>query len=450
MGFPAGFVWGVASSAYQIEGAAYEDGKGETVWDRFSRRPGAVHDGHTGDVACDHYHRYAEDFRLMAELGIRHHRFSVCWPRLLPEGTGRLNEAGLDHYDRLIDAMLENGITPWLTLFHWEYPMALQQRGAWENPDSPKWFAEYARAVAARYADRVGHFFTLNEPQCFIGLGYVTGEHAPGLKLPVDATIPMAHNALIAHGLAVQALRAESPRAKIGYAPCSSPICPATDAEADVEAARGAYFSTPADRGFFSTAWWSDPALLGRYPEDGLKLYGQYLPALFERDLATICQRLDYYGQNIYSGSFVKAGPSGPEPVKLPVGTAKTGMNWPVTPECLYWGPKFLSERYGVPVIITENGMADLDAVSRDGKVHDPARQNYLSRYIEQFRRAADDGVPVAGYFCWSFLDNFEWAMGYRDRFGLVYVDYETQRRIPKDSAYWYQGVIESNGAVLF
>ncbi len=450
MGFPKDFVWGVAMSAYQIEGAADVE-KGQSVWDAFSRRPGSVFGGHTGDVACDHYHRYQEDLTLMAELGVKNYRFSVNWPRLLPDGTGKPGEAGLAFYDRLIDGMLARGITPWMTLFHWEYPMALQARGAWENPDSPKWFAEYAALVARRYGDRVKNFFTLNEPQCFIGLGYCTGEHAPGIRLPLDATIPMSHHALLAHGLAVQAIRAGAPGAKVGYVPCASPAYPASDSSEDVEAARSAYFSVPEDpaRWFWNVSWWSDPAILGRYPEDGLRLYGKYLPKGYENDLPTIRQKLDYYGQNIYHGQKFKAGPNGPEEVAQPLGSPKTAMNWPVTPECLYWGPKFLCERYGLPLVIAENGMSDLDAISVDGCVHDPARQNYLGRYLRALKRAAEDGVPVAGYFHWSFLDNFEWAYGYNDRFGLVYVDFETQTRQPKDSAFWYKAVMETNGETL-
>lgn len=451
MGFQRDFAWGVATSAYQIEGAAYEDGKGLNVWDAFARWPGKVFGGHTGDVACDHYHRYGEDLHLMAALGVKNYRFSVSWGRIFPEGTGAPSEKGLAFYDRLIDGMLESGVAPWLTLFHWEYPLALEARGAWRNPDSPKWFADYAALIAGRYGDRVKNFFTLNEPQCFIGLGYVSGEHAPGLQLPLDGAIPMSHRALTAHGLAVQALRASAPGARVGYAPCSSPAIPATDSKEDFEAARRAYFQMPGDpaRWFWNVCWWSDPAILGQYPEDGLRLYGRYLPRGYEKDLGTICQKLDFYGQNIYQGVPVRAGLNGPEQVPLPPGTAKTGMNWPVTPECLYWGPKFLWERYGLPIVIAENGMSNLDCVALDGGVHDPSRVDYLHRYLRELRRAVEDGVPIAGYFHWSFLDNFEWAMGYNDRFGLVYVDFATQTRIPKDSASWYKAVMESNGGNL-
>jgi beta-glucosidase len=329
--------------------------------------------------------------------------------------------------------------------------MALQAKGAWENPDSPRWFSDYVQLIARRYGDRVKDFFTLNEPQCFVGLGYTTGEHAPGLRLPLDATIQMSHHALTAHGLAVQALRASVPEARVGYAPCSTPACPVSESPEDIEAARQATFRMPQDpaRWFWNVSWWSDPAILGHYPEDGLKRYGRYLPKGYEKDLPVICQKLDYYAQNIYNGFFVRAGADGPEIVPPPRGAAKTGIGWPVTPECLYWGPKFLCERYHLPLIIAENGMSDLDALSLDGKVHDPARINYLHRYLRQLLRAAGEGVPVAGYFHWSFLDNFEWAKGYDDRFGLVYVDYETQERLPKDSAVWFKAAMEANGENL-
>ena len=296
---------------------------------------------------------------------------------------------------------------------------------------APDGFPTSFKLAARRYGDRVKDFFTLNEPQCFIGMGYTAGQHAPGLKLPLDSTIAMSHRVLTAHGLAVQALRANAPGARVGYAPCSSPACPATEAPEDVEAARQAYFQVPEDpaRWFWNASWWSDPAILGRYPEDGLQRYGQYLPRDYEADLPVICQKLDNYAQNIYNGFFVRAGAEGPEVVPPPPGAAKTGSGWPVTPECLYWGPKFLCERYDLPLIIAENGMSDLDAVSLDGQVHDAARINFLHRYLRALKRAAGEGAPVAGYFHWSFLDNFEWANGYSDRFGLVYVGVGITRR---------------------
>ncbi|MDD7175960.1 MAG: GH1 family beta-glucosidase [Clostridiales bacterium] len=450
MGFREDFIWGAATASYQVEGAAREDGRGESIWDRFSHTPGKVFHGDTGDVACDHYHRFAEDAALMRELGIRNYRFSVAWPRLMPEGTGAVNQKGIDFYNRLIDTLLEQGITPFMTLFHWDYPSALQARGAWENPDSPKWFEDYVALCARSFGDRVHNFLTFNEPQCFIGLGYVKGIHAPGLLLPDSSTIPMSHHVLKAHGLAVKALRELAPGARVGYAPCGEPCIPASDSEADIEAARRSYFGVTDDWSW-SISWWSDPALLGAYPEQGLQKFGRYLPRGWERDLEIIHQPLDYYAQNIYNGHVVRAADNadGWENVPFPAGAPKTAIQWFISPDALYWGPKFLYERYKTPFLITENGMSCHDAVSLDGKVHDPNREDYMHRYLLAYRRAAEEGVDARGYFAWSLMDNYEWASGYNERFGLVHVDYQTQKRTVKDSAYWYKRVMESNGVIL-
>ena len=453
MGFKKGFIWGAATAAYQIEGAAYEDGKGLSVWDRFSHTPGKVFEGHTGDLACDHYHLMAQDLGLMEKLGIRNYRFSVSWPRLLPEGIGRINEKGVAFYDRLIDGLLERGIRPFMTLFHWDFPIELFKRGGWENPDSSGWFEELALLCGRRFGDRVKDFIPLNEPQCFIGLGHVSGEHAPGLKVPLSSSIPMSHHVLTANGKACRVLRETVRDVNLGYAPCGSPAIPVSEAPDDIQAAREAYFSVPrdAERWYWNVSWWSDPVMLGSYPQQGLQIYGRYLPERWESDLPLIRQKLDYYAQNIYQGGLVRAAQTGQgwEQILHQPGIAKTASDWPVTPDCLYWGPRFLYERYKTPVLITENGMAGTDAVSLDGKVHDAARENYLHRYLLALRRAADDGVDAAGYFHWSLLDNFEWAKGYAERFGLVYVDYQTMARIPKESAAWYRVVMESNGGNL-
>ncbi len=453
MSFRKDFIWGAATASYQIEGAAYEDGKGLSVWDRFSREPGKVLEGHTGDVACDHYHRFKEDVALMKAMGVKNYRFSLSWPRLLPQGVGEVNEAGVAFYNALIDELIANGIRPFVTLFHWDYPSALQAKGAWENPDSPKWFEEYATLVAQRFGDRVKDFITLNEPQCFIGLGYGKGEHAPGYQLPLSATVAMSHHVMVAHGLAVKALRKYAPGCRVGYAPCGNPRIPASDDPRDIEAARKAYFMVNDYPPFwaFNISWWSDPPMLGKYPEQGLKLLGQYLPEGWEKDLETIHQPLDYYCQNIYNGDVVRAADNelGFEMVPQPVGHPKTAIQWPITPDALYWGPKFLYERYKTPFIISENGMSSHDAVSIDGKVHDPNRQDYMHRYLKAYKRAAEDGVDAIGYLAWSLMDNFEWAYGYTERFGMVYVDYETQERIVKDSFYWYKTVMEENGENL-
>jgi len=453
MSFCKDFIWGVATASYQIEGAAYEDGKGLSVWDCFSHVPGKVLEGHNGDTACDHYRLFKQDVALMKAMGVKNYRFSLSWPRLIPQGTGPVNEAGVAFYNRLIDELLANGIRPFVTLFHWDYPQALQQKGAWENPESPLWFEEYATLCAKRFGDRVKDFITFNEPQCFIGLGYIVGEHAPGLRMPPVSTIPMSHHVLKAHGLAVKALRKHAPGCRIGFAPCGDARIPASAKPADVDAARKAYLSVPNDPfGWaFSVTWWSDPVMLGKYPEDGLKYFGQYLPKEWEKDMALIHQPLDFYGQNIYNGRMVRAADNaqGYEEVQPPVGHGKTAIQWAVTPEALYWGPRFLHERYKTPFIITENGMSCIDVVSLDGKVHDPQRQDYMHRYLQAYKRACEDGVDAIGYFSWSLMDNFEWAYGYTDRFGLVYVDYQTQERIVKDSFHWYKTVMEANGENL-
>jgi beta-glucosidase len=449
--FPASFTWGVAAASYQVEGAVAADGRGPSIWDVFSRKPGAVWSGHTGEGACDHYHRYAEDVRLMAELGVRAYRLSIAWPRVFPEGTGRVNTAGLDFYDRLLDALLGAGIEPWLTLYHWDLPQALQDRGGWLNPESPRWFADYAELIAARYSDRVRHFITLNEPQVFIGLGLWEGKHAPGHKLSWAEVLRAGHHALLAHGLGVRALRARAKQ------PCSVGIAPAVqvylprdpESARDIEAARRRTAAV-VDQNTWNNAWWLDPLKFGRYPEDALALWKQDAPHISAADAELLTTPFDFVGCNIYMGWPVRARDDGSaERVEHPVGHPRTAFDWPVNGEALYWGPRFLHERYGWPIVITENGVSCRDWIAKNGTVPDPLRVDYLRRHLLELHRALTEGVPVLGYFQWSILDNFEWAEGYKERFGLVYVDYPSQRRVPKDSAYWYRDVIRSCGARL-
>lgn len=451
MSFPEGFIWGASTAAYQIEGAASEDGKGPSVWDMMCRRPGAIWNGQSGEVACDHYHRYREDVALWKEIGLRAYRFSISWPRVIPAGTGPVNEKGLAFYDRLVDELLAAGIEPFVTLFHWDYPLELYYRGGWLNPESPDWFAEYTRTVVERLSDRVKHWMTLNEPQCFVGLGHRDGVHAPGDKLPFREVLRIAHHALLAHGKAVEAIRAYAKApARVGYAPVGVVKIPASEAPEDIEAARKAMFSITEPHNYWVNTWWMDPVILGRYPEDGLQAFARDLPEFDEADLETMCQPLDFFGVNIYRGEVVRAGAEGaPEPVGLPVGYPMTHFYWPVTPEALRWGPRFFFERYRLPIVITENGMANADWIALDGQVHDPQRIDYTTRYLRELAKAMADGVEVRGYFHWSIMDNFEWAEGYRQRFGLIYVDYPTQQRILKDSAHWYREVIATNGASL-
>ena len=450
MSFRKDFVWGAAAASYQVEGAVNEDGCGASVWGMLCRKPGAVWNGQSGEVASDHYHRYKEDVALMKTLGLKAYRLSVSWPRVLPEGTGRVNAKGLAFYDRLIDELLAAGVAPYVTLFHWDYPYELYCRGGWLNPDSPDWFAAYAKVVAEKLGDRVKHWMTLNEPQCFIGLGHQDGVHAPGDKLGFTEVLRAGHHALLAHGKGVQSIRAASKGAcSIGLAPVGSISAPVSEKPEDVAAARQAIFSVTA-KNCWSNTWWMDPIFLGRYPEDGEKLFAAEMPPIGPTDLKTISQPLDFFGVNIYGGQFVRAGADGrPEPVPYPAGHPITAFYWYVQPEALYWGPRFFHERYKLPVYITENGMSCLDWVALDGKVHDPQRIDFTRRYLLQLRKAAADGVDVRGYFHWSIMDNFEWAEGYKHRFGMIHVDYPTGTRTIKDSGWWYKGVIAANGANL-
>lgn len=452
--FPKHFVWGSATASYQIEGGWNEDGKGLSIWDEFSHTPGKIFDGTTGDVACDHYHRFREDVALMKKMGLRAYRFSVSWPRLLPEGVGKVNEAGVKFYNNLIDALLEAGITPYMTLYHWDLPLALQEKGGWSNREIADWFANFVELIAKRFGDRVKHFITINEISVFIK-GIVNGIHAPGILTTPDYYVKAYHNILLAHGRAVEVLRQLVPDAKIGVGPALMPYMPLT--EKDEEACRNTVFSVKRMIGgkpnnaiaeFINVpSMLLDPVVFGKYPEDGVEVIGKYLPATWQEDLKTIHQPIDFIGFNCYQGRFAaEDGNGGIRMAKQAPGYARTAINWPVNPECIYWVAKYLYERYHLPLIVTENGISTHDWVSLDGKVHDPNRIDYLNRHLLQLEKAIDEGVEVLGYFCWSFMDNYEWARGYFDRFGLVFVDLETQKRTVKDSGFWYQKVIETNG----
>jgi beta-glucosidase len=450
MTFPKDFVWGAAAASYQVEGAVCEDGRGLSVWDMMCRNPGKVWSGHTGEIGCDHYHRWQEDVELMKAIGLQAYRLSIAWPRILPEGTGKVNPKGLAFYDRLVDALLAAGIQPWVTLFHWDFPYDLYLRGGWLNPDSPQWFADYTQVIVDQLSDRVQHWMTLNEPACFIGLGLQTGEHAPGDRLGFAEVLRAGHHALLAHGQSVQVIRARARRLpSVGFAPCGGIVAPASDTAADIEAARQGMFQT-FGRDTWNLALWTDPVFLGRYPEEAIRSFGAAMPVPRAGEMETIAQPVDFCGLNIYHCSVARAGQDGqPETVPAPVGHAMTAMEWPVTPQALYWGPRFTWERYGKPVVITENGMANTDWISADEQVHDPQRIDLLTRYLREFHRAIEDGVEALGYFQWSIMDNFEWSFGYKRRFGLIYVDYPSGRRLLKDSAHWYKNVIATHGAAV-
>jgi len=444
MKFDKDFFWGAATSSYQIEGAAGRDGAGRSVWDMLGQQPGKIANGDTGAIACDHYHRYKDDVALMSSIGLQAYRFSISWPRVLPDGSGKVNQRGLDFYSQLVDELLEKNITPWITLFHWDFPYALFCRGGWLNRDSADWFADYTALLVDKLSDRVSQWSTLNEPQCFISLGHLDGSHAPGLKLGMSEVLLASHNALRAHGKSVQVIRANAKTEPfISAAQANKISIPASEHPDDIEAARQHMFSVR-EKHLFSNAWFSDPMILGHYPEEGVRLFDAEMPEIAPGDLECINQKLDYFGTNIYSGVHVRAGENnGFEVVEkndLPV----TEMGWPVTPEALYWGPRFIHERYQLPIVVTENGMANNDIVD-NGKVHDKERIEYLYRYIGEYARAIKDGVPALGYFLWSMMDNFEWAEGYSKRFGIVHVDYQTQQRTLKYSAYWYKKLIASH-----
>jgi len=450
MTFPTNFLWGAASAAYQIEGAANEDGRGESVWDIFCKQPGNIYHGHTGDTACDHYHRYKGDVGLMKDMGLKAYRLSTSWPRIIPDGVGKVNAKGLDFYDRLIDEVLRVGIEPWVTLFHWDFPQTLFNAGGWLNRDSSHWFADYTKAVVEKLSDRVSHWITLNEPQIYIGLGHFDVKHAPGIKYPFSQALLAGHHTLMAHGRAVQVIRAHAKKKPIvGWAPIGKGESPFTESAADIAAAREASMSS-SDRNFFNNTWFGDAVVFGKYPAETVKLLGAEAPVPQSGDMDLIAQKIDFYGLNIYSGGQVKAGADGKAvPVWLPPGHARNALSWSVFAPSLRWGPRFVYERYKLPIVITENGMSNLDWVHSDGAVHDPQRIDYTRRYLIELNKAIEDGADIQGYFHWSILDNFEWGEGYKDRFGMIFVDYETQQRTLKDSAHWYAEVIATNGKIL-
>ncbi len=450
MPFKENFVWGTATAAYQIEGGASQDGRGPTVWDDFSHTTGKTRFGDHGDQACDSYNRLDEDLEILKTLGVKAYRFSICWTRILPEGTGKVNPLGLKYYDRLIDRLLASKIIPFVTIFHWDYPLELYYQGGWLNAKSPQWFAEYVRVLVDHFSDRVQYWITQNEPQCYIGLGHELGRHAPGLQLPRKQVIRAWHHNLIAHGLSVEVIR-ENAKLKpyIGIVSCGGSPIPLTDRREDREAALKAMFNQKdGERLNLSHGDLLDPVVLGKYPDRLVP----FLPAGYEKEMAIITQPLDYIGLNLYSGFHVKYDEKeGYLREAEPVGKEETSMEWKVEPKCLYWTPKMVIDRYQLPVYITENGMANNDWVALDGQVHDPQRIDFIKRYLKELLKLADEGYQnkLAGYFYWSLLDNFEWALGYTKRFGLVHVDFTTLKRTMKDSAYYYQKLIASNGELL-
>ena len=452
--FPKDFLWGAATAAYQVEGAAAEDGRGPCIWDMLCRKPGKVWRDQCPDRSADHYHRMKEDVALMKNMGLPAYRFSISWSRVLPEGTGAVNAKGLDFYDRLLDELLAAGIAPWATLYHWDLPLALYHRGGFLNRDVAEWFADYTRVVARKLGDRVAAWMPLNEPQVYIGSGMQLGRHAPGDQLRFTEVMLAAHNTMRGHGRAVQAVRAEvKKKVLVGTAQAGVNRIPATLAADDVKIARERALATDPET-MYSNTLWLDAMVLGKYPAEYLKGNAAHLPPLFSTgvladDLKVIGQPLDFIGINQYQADRVRRGKDGKaETVPWPDGFPITAsFEWAVAPETMYWMPKFIYERYKMPLYITENGVSVRDWVSLDGKCHDPTRIDFTARYLRELGRAIADGVPVRGYFHWSLLDNFEWADGYAGRFGLYRVDFEDDAR-PRTrtlSADTYAAVARSN-----
>ena len=447
-GFCKDFLWGAASAAHQIEGAYLEDGKGMGIWDTFEQETGYIIRNENGNVACDHYHRYREDVAIMKELGLKSYRFSVSWPRVMPEGYGTVNEKGLQFYIDLVNELTEAGIEPMVTLFHWNLPTAIYELGGWENPQVVDWFEQYTDVVTTALGKKVKYWMTFNEPQLFIGAGLNAGVFAPFEKKSTEALMRISKNVYLAHGKAVRIIRKNCQNSIVGMAPTGEIVIPRDMNAESIERARKLSFSMKKESFTSSITWWSDPIFFGKIPEDAQAIFGECLPVLTEEEWEIVTEPLDFYGFNIYQGLEDLDLTEEYGPYAYP-GSPKTSMDWNVTPEVLYWSCRFLYERYGKPIMITENGMSSFDWVSLDGKVHDPNRIDFLHRYLRSIKDAVSEGIPVLGYQYWSIMDNFEWINGYDKRFGLVYVDYRTQKRTIKDSACWYRDVIATNGEIL-
>jgi len=439
--FPDDFIWGAATASYQIEGAYNEDGRGMSTWDVFSRQPGKVLNGDTGDRACDHYHRTKEDIALMKELGLKNYRFSIAWPRILPDGEGRVNQKGLDFYSRLTDDLLAAGIEPLVTLFHWDLPQTLQDRyGGWKDQTVSRLFGEYSDVVTKALGDRVKRWATINEILCFTTLAHREDMHAPGGKESPQVTNQTVHNALLGHGLALQAIRKNVPGGIAGLVDNLDAPWPLLSEEPHVGAARKAWKDRNSQRLF--------PLLTGRYDEEAYRRHYGPLPRYTDEEMKIISAPTDYIGYNFYNCPPVRAAENeaGFENVPLPEAYPRTDMGWPITPEALYWTLKYTREFFeDLPVYITENGMAAADRVEEDGTIQDIDRIEYLRSHLKACHRAVTEGVNLKGYYQWSLMDNFEWSFGYSKRFGIIRVDYETQKRTIKESGRWYSRVMAAN-----
>jgi len=441
--FPQGFVWGSATASYQVEGAVKEDGRGVSIWDTFSHTPGKVANGDTGDVADDSYHRYKEDVALMKSLGLKGCRFSVAWSRIFPNGTGQVNEKGLDHYKAFVDELLGAGIEPYCTLYHWDLPQALQDKGGWENRDIAEQFAHYAGYTAGKLSDRCKHFMTMNEMRSFVELGYGNGMHAPGLQVGPKRLAQLNHYVVLAHGMSVAAIRAASkPGTKVGIADNVDAATPVIETPEHIAAAEKAMRE---ENAMFLTVLQE-----GKYTDQYLKRLGADAPHFTPEEMKTIAAPMDFVGINVYQPMWVRADESEKGYAVVPWPSSYPTMLSPwlkVGPEGLYWAPKLVNKLWGVKeMYITENGCSSADVVNAEGEILDTDRTMFIRNYLTQLQRAVSEGVPVKGYFLWSLLDNYEWADGYEKRFGITYVDFKTQKRTPKLSAKYYKHVIAQNG----
>ena len=438
---PEGFYWGTATASFQIEGAVDENGKGKSIWDRFCETPGNILNAESGDPATDSYHRYLEDVLLMKQLATNAYRLSIAWPRIFPKGTGEVNEKGLDYYERLVDALLENGITPFITLYHWDLPQPLQDKGGWANRETVYAFVEYTDAVVSRLGDKVKHWFTHNEPYCTAFLGNLTGEHAPGIK-DIKTAVQVSHHLLLSHGLAIPVIKAHSKDSKAGIVLNFAPSYPATDGESDHKAAEL--------RHSIANTWFLDP-LYGRgYPQVAADYYGPNNPQIKSGDMESIAVPFDVFGVNFYK-RFVAKTKADTDQVIINYRDPKniTGRDWEIKPEVLFELLMWLKNEYQIEeMVVSENGASYEDEVAPDGRIYDPLRQAFIKDHLTALWHAIQMGAPVDGYFCWSLLDNFEWAFGTSSRFGLVYTDFETQKRIIKESGKWYAMCARSNQIV--
>lgn len=445
--FPDAFLWGAACASYQCEGAWNEDGKGPNIWDDFCHDAagGHIKHGDTGDTACDSYHRFREDVALMKQCHLQAYRFSISWSRVIPDGDGAVNEKGLQYYDDLVNELLSSGMKPLITLYHWDLPSALQARGGWQNREIVASFGRYARIIAERFRGRVDTYMTINEPQCVVGLGYGAGVHAPGLHLPGEELARLYHHLALAHSEAQRQIKAADPQAKVGFVSCGKLCYPQEDTPEGREAAYRASFDLSEKNWVFSFNVPLDAMILRRYEDSACETLRKFSASVPASDW-DLMETPDFLGLNIYQGTRVD---SQGQAIAPPPGSPLTGAKWNITPEVMHYGPLNMHRRYGLPLYITENGLSCNDFVFLDGQVHDPNRIDFLHRYLSELSKAIRDGADVRGYLHWSFLDNFEWASGYDERFGLIHVDYQTQRRTPKDAARWYRQIIDTNGNAL-